>query len=38
MEFEKAANPTGYCIFEDIRQEINNKLTYVGVFAVGELN
>lgn len=39
MEFERPESSFGYCIFcEDIRQEINNKLTYVGVFFGPELN
>jgi hypothetical protein len=39
MEFEKPESSFGYCIFcDDIRQEIANKLTYVGVFYGPELN
>ena len=39
MEFEKSESSFGYCIFcEDVRQEVNNKLTYVGVFFGPELN
>jgi hypothetical protein len=38
MEFEKAASPTGFCVFcEDIRQEINGKQCYIGVFVGNEL-
>jgi hypothetical protein len=38
MEFEKAASPTGFCVFcEDIRQEINGKQSYIGVFVGSEL-
>jgi len=39
MEFEKPESSFGYCIFcEDIRQEVNNKLTFVGVYFGAELN
>jgi hypothetical protein len=38
MEFEKAASPTGFCIFcEDIRLEVNGKQSYIGVFVGNEL-
>lgn len=33
MDFERAEKSFGYCLFcEDVRQEVNNKLTFVGVF------
>ena len=39
MDFEKLATPHGYCVFcEDIRQELNGKQTYVGVFVGSDLN
>jgi hypothetical protein len=39
MKFEKTGSPNGFCIFcEDIRQEINNKQTYVGAFLGSDLN
>jgi len=38
MVFEKPASPSGSCIFcEDIRQEINSKQSYIGVFVGNEL-
>lgn len=39
MEFERPEKSFGYCIFcEDIRQEVYNKVTFVGVFNGPELN
>jgi hypothetical protein len=39
MEFEKASSPNGFCIFcEDVRQEVNGKQSFIGVFVGNELN
>lgn len=39
MEKIPSQSPHGYCVFcEDIRQEVNGKFTYVGVFSGSEMN